>query len=157
MPETHDREVAAALARLAESWLALGVRLELPGMTLTVLALAILLLKAVSFLTLTCLVFVIVFGIAGKYYALRVALDRTLFLHWAERWENNTPSNPEEDMKRLDAALSSTGLRVSPPGPLRSLQSRQQGAFGLFRNQAILFLLQCSALLISAVAAQWGQ
>lgn len=154
MPDTHDREVAAALARLTESWLSLGVKLELPGTALTVLALAVLLLKAVPSLTLICLVFAIASGIAGKYYALRVALDRTLFLHWAERWENNTASNPEDDMKKLDAALSSTGLRIFPPGPMRSLRSRQQGAFGLFRNQGILFLLQCLALLISAIAGQ---
>lgn len=157
MPEKHDREAAAALARLAESWLALGATLDLSGMMLSIFALAILLLMEVSLPVLGGLACAVVFGIVGKYYALRVAFDRRLFLHWAERWENNAAADPGEDMARLDEALSTAGLRDSPQGPLRGLQSRQQGAFRLFRNQAAVFLLQCLVLLASAVAAHWGQ
>ncbi len=156
MLEQPDRESAAALARLTESWLGLGAKLELPGMALTLLALAVLLLNEVSLPILTGLTCAVMLGILGKYYALRVALDRRLFLHWAERWESNA-ANPGADMARLDTALSASGLRDSPPEMLRSLQCRQRGAFGLFRNQVIVFLLQCFALLMSGMATHWGR
>lgn len=156
MPEELDRATAAALARLAESWLSLGAKLDVPGMVLSVLAVAILLLKETSLTVLIGLVCVIVFGVLGKYFAMRVAFDRRLFCYWADRWESDASADPGADMARLDDALSTAGLRNSRPGSSRSLQSRQQGAFRLFRNQVILFLLQCIALLMSAVAVHWA-
>lgn len=157
MPDENNRKEAAALARLSESWLTLGAKLDTFGMALTTLALAILFLKGTTFPVLAGLVCAVVLGILGKYLALRVALDRRLFLLWAVRWESSATGDPDEDIASLDAALVTSGLRIPSPGPLRSLQDRQRGAFGLFRNQAFVFLLQCAILLASAVAAQWGQ
>ena len=155
MPEKLDREAAAAMARLTELWLSQGAKLEISGMLLFALALAIMLLNETSLPVMTGLACAFTFGIAGQYFAMRVAFDRRLFLHWAERWERNTSADPDEDMARLDDALSSAGLRKSSQGSLRDLQSRQQGAFRLFRNQAIVFLLQCITLIVSAATVHW--
>lgn len=155
MSEILDRKIAAMHARLAEAWLALGAKLEMPAMALTVLASAILLWKPTSLAVLASLVCVIALGVLGQYFAMRVAFDCKLFLQWADRWESDAVADPVADMAILDAALASAGLRDSA-SPSRSLQSRQHGAFGLFRKQAITFLLQCVALLLSVAFVHWG-
>ncbi len=156
MPERRAREEAAALARLTEAWLGLGAALDLASLGMTALAFAGLLFLKYPLVVRVGLTCVIALGALQKYFALRVALDRHLFSHWADRWQN-ADADPEQDMGRLDAALQSAGgNRNHRAQPARSLDDRQRGALRLFRTQVLLFLLQGLLLLATALTAGWA-
>lgn len=138
---------SATRARLTEAWLALGASLDLTSLAITMLAMAALLFGLEGSFAQVALLFAVVLGLLEKYYALRVAFDRRLFLHWAERWESLPEAKPEEDMARLDAALASAGMRKQPEQNIRDLADRQRGAFRLFRLQALALSAQGVTLL----------
>jgi hypothetical protein len=156
MTEAHGRLDSATLARLTEAWLALGVMLDLSSLALSVLAMVTLLLGHTALLMQIGLICTVALGVLEKYFALRVAFDRRLFLHWAERWENFSDAKPEEDMARLDAALAVSGIRKQPILIPRELIDRQRGAFRLFRYQFITLLAQGVAILATALIAHSG-
>jgi hypothetical protein len=87
----------------------------------------------------------LLFALAEKYFAWRVALDAELFAVLCK-----SPDDP----LLFDVALADFLGRTRVP-LARSMESRWKGARRLFRNQAILLLCQSVAVLVAlAVVAR---
>lgn len=157
-----DFSTAAARARLAASGLALGRRVDVWSLALTVLALAALLWatqQAVALLPQACLLAAVLAGGMQKIFALRVAFDAAVFCDWAERWDraalagDGDPANAiAADLLAFDRALAATGLRAAPGAVLRDLDRRLWGAFKLLRGQLIALAVQFVALIVTVLA-----
>lgn len=98
-----------------------------------------------------CFAACIIFGLAQRYYAARVAFDAMLFRGWAERIAVPAGVAPGTDaLAAIDRALAELGLRKND-GPTRDLAARSRGALGLLARQALCLLLQFAALLAALV------
>ncbi|WP_454691942.1 hypothetical protein [Achromobacter aloeverae] len=89
-------------------------------------------------------------GVAQRYYALRVALDASLFSRLYAR-----PMVDDHDLLRLDNGLALLGGRKdgAPGGAPRGLRSRWMGALRLLRRQLACCALQALCLLGAGVLA----
>jgi hypothetical protein len=153
---------AATSARLGANGLALGRRVDVWSLALTVLALAGLLWaaqQAAALLPQACLLLSVLAGGMQKIFALRVAFDAAIFRDWAERWgraagasEGSPVSAIAAELLAFDRALSAIGLRAAPGDPLRGLDSRLRGAWRLLRWQLIALAAQFIALIVAVPA-----
>lgn len=149
MAETPSRAEPAARAGLAARCLGLGRGLDYASQGLVLLALATLLwFEAPHSIPLALSVAA---GLAQKFFALRVDLDRGIFEDWARRWESSDAPPAETDLAAFDAALSAlVSGREAGPVP-RPLDDRIRGALGLLKRQSAAFILQVAALLAAAL------
>ena len=144
-PGTH----AAALARVAAHWLALGRSIDRLSVALTLLALATLRWTASSPSARLALAAAAVAGLAEKAYALRVAFDHAIFADWTRRWPAEDASAPERDLAAFDKALVAAGRPARAAD--RPLPERVRAATALLKRQAVLLVGQVTALLVAAL------
>jgi len=149
MADPSLREVAAAHARVAAGWLALGRSIDRLSAVLTLLALAALLWTAPPPSARLALAAAVVAGLAEKAFALRVAFDRAIFADWMRRWDAPGGAAPEHDLAAFDDALAAAGRLVRAAA--RPLPERVRGATALLKRQAGLLAGQFIALLVAAL------
>jgi hypothetical protein len=157
-----DFSTAAAAARVAGGGLALGRRVDVWSLALTVLALAGLLWttqQTAALLPQVCLLAALLAGGMQKVFALRVAFDAAIFRDWAGRWDRaalagdgDPASAIAADLLAFDRALASTGLRALSDGAVRDLDCRLRGAWKLLRWQLIAFAVQFAVLIVAVTA-----
>lgn len=152
MPEASSPREFAARARLAANWLALGAAIDVTSLAFTVVAIAAMLWLDASSPVRLALLAAALSGLAEKYFACRVAFDRSIFRDWARRWETAGAVAPETDLADFDAALATAGLRCPDRAGARTMDERMRGAMKLLTRQAGLFAVQSLALLAAAVS-----
>ena len=90
---------------------------------------------------------ILLFGLAQKYWAQRVAIDAQLFSVLAREAHDF-----EHTAAQLDTALHTLGLAPAPT-TARSLNDRSRGALALLRKQALCLAAQCLLMLAVCVTA----
>ena len=122
---------------------------ELDKLSLTITALAVVLLMCHGFLILAqwqliLLLALVLLGLVAKMYALRVSLDADLFAQLAKllQSQNATTDQAIEPLLReLDSELAALSL-IKAPQQTRALLPRCQGALRLLQRQFLCLLLQ---------------
>lgn len=140
-----DRATCAALAGLLRAFGVLAVwGFALMGISALVLALTLRSLStpaAMGFGT------VVILGVLERYFAFRLRLDQALF--------DGLARNTIASLDALDSALSSLGLRDTPPQQpaRRPLDDRVRGTRQLMQRHAIVVACQ-SAMFLLALMTQ---
>ena len=142
MPADMELQVVASLLRRGRSLDQLSTGLTLLGV---LFGLAQLLLASISPICLLLSLWMIILGLAQKYWALRVAFDADLFALLA----CDTTRTPD-----LDLALQTLGLQA-PKRAGRPWAERRRGALKLLRKQAWLLGAQALLTLVVILASPW--
>ncbi|MCE2594498.1 hypothetical protein K6Y31_06695 [Motilimonas cestriensis] len=133
---------------------------ELEKLSLTITALAVVLLMCHGFLILAqwqliLLLALVLLGLVAKMYALRVSLDADLFAQLARLLQSQNATTDqgaatdqaiEPLLRELDSELAALSL-IKAPQQTRALLPRCQGALRLLQRQLLCVLLQLLLLL----------
>lgn len=150
MADEISRERMAEQARLATAVLSQGRGLDHWSLLFTGFALAAPLVTAGSAAGRLGLLAVVLAGLAQKYFAVRVGLDREIFRSWAERWQRQG-ADPFADLEEMDRSLAALNLARNAEATIpRPLPDRVQGALRLFRRQVLAFAIQVLLLVLGA-------
>jgi hypothetical protein len=138
---------SAVQCRLTASLLALGSKLDVWSLALLGITLLVLFLLPFSAVVTGVLGAACIAALVQKYFALRVALDATVFADWAMRWTapGSTGNTVEDDLRAFDDTLKKANTQ-----PLRPLDSRAEGAKRLLQCQALAALIQFALLLLAS-------
>ncbi|MGJ3701781.1 hypothetical protein [Variovorax sp. AFSI2.2] len=141
----NERATCAALAGLLRAFMVLAIW----GFALTCISALVLALTLRSLSVTAAMGFgaVVVLGLLERYFAFRLRLDEALFADLGRR--------AIASLDTLDHALSSLGLRETPPEQktTRPLDERVQGTRQLMQRHAIVVACQ-SAMFLLALMTQ---
>lgn len=131
------------------SLLAISKPIDCFSQLLTVLALGIAIISSwwtnISLLTIFCTVIFLI-GLIGKYYALRLYLDKKLFDYLANHLEQLPITLLELDETLVNLNLIKAGSREQ-----RTLVDRQQGTMQLLKRQLIMLIVQLLLLIVTFI------